>query len=179
MHIFISFHQKNITLPQIIFHHELAFTMRFFFLLINLCCILITACSSCNSGNQGQQRQRRQRAQIAIVSPKNNDRQLLGKTITLSTKARDGAGAIDSVRWHINGKWLKTTKGEDVAWNTAGHTTGTQRIEQRRRRCMEYCGTYHRYATHRSSSVLCRRRSRHSCDGRTSAGSSSPRAIHL
>jgi len=129
MHIFISFHQKNITLPQIIFHHELAFTMRFFFLLINLCCILITACSSCNSGNQGQQRQRRQRAQIAIVSPKNNDRQLLGKTITLSTKARDGAGAIDSVRWHINGKWLKTTKGEDVAWNTAGHTTGTQRIE--------------------------------------------------
>ena len=103
--------------------------MRFLFFIISLFCILLTACSSCNSGNQGQQRPRRQRAQIAIVSPKYNDRQPLGKTITLSTKARDGAGAIDSVRWLVNGKWLKTTKGEDVAWNTAGHTTGTQRIE--------------------------------------------------
>jgi len=116
-------------LPQISIHHELAFAMRTFLLFINLCCTLFTACSSCNSGKQEQQRPRRQRAQIAIVSPRNNDRQPLGKTITLSIKARDGAGAIDSVRWLVNGKWLKTTKGEDVVWNTAGHTTGTQRIE--------------------------------------------------
>ena len=107
--------------------------MRFLFFIINLCCILLTACLSCNRGNtsraDGQQRPRRQRAQIAIVSPRNNDRQLLGATITLSTKARDGAETIDSVRWLVNGNWLKTTKGEDVPWNTAEHTTGAHRIE--------------------------------------------------
>ena len=111
--------------------------MRFFFLIICLYSILLTACSSCSRSGSGtnpnrkeeQQRPRRQRAQIAIVSPRNNDRQPLGATITLSTKARDGAGAIDSVRWLINGKWLKTSKGEDIEWNTAEQTTGTHRIE--------------------------------------------------
>ena len=111
--------------------------MRTLFMIITLCCTLITACSSCNrsGGNtkpdntSEQQRPRRQRAQISIVSPKNNERQPLGATITLSVKARDGAESIDSVRWLVDGKWLKTNKGEDHVWNTAGQTTGTHRIE--------------------------------------------------
>ena len=53
----------------------------------------------------------------------------MGATITLSAKARDGAGTIDSVRWFVDGKWLKTSKGEDLDWDTAGQTTGTHRIE--------------------------------------------------
>ena len=102
----------------------------------SLFCILLTACSSCNRSGSGtkpnrteQQRPQRQKAQFAIVSPKNNEKQPLGATITLSAKARDGAGSIDSLRWFIDGKWMKTTKGEDVTWNTGGQTTGTYRIE--------------------------------------------------
>jgi len=63
------------------------------------------------------------------VSPKNNEEYPLGAIITLSAKARDEAEPIDSLRWFVNGKWLKTTKGEDITWNTAGQTTGTHRIE--------------------------------------------------
>jgi len=63
------------------------------------------------------------------VSPKNNERQPLGAIITLSAIPRDGAEHIDSLRWFVNGRWLKTTKGEDATWNTAGQTTGTHRIE--------------------------------------------------
>ena len=111
--------------------------MRFLFLIIGLCCTLFTACSSCNrSGNSTktgqaveQQRPRRQRAQITIVSPKSNEQQPLGAAITLLAKARDGAEAIDSIRWFVDGKWFKTTKGEDITWNTGGQTTGTHRIE--------------------------------------------------
>jgi len=53
----------------------------------------------------------------------------LGAIISLSAKARDDAETIDSLRWFVNGRWLKTTKGEDVTWNTVEQTTGTQRIE--------------------------------------------------
>jgi len=63
------------------------------------------------------------------VSPQNNERQPLGAIITLSARTREGAGSIDSLRWFVNGIWLETTKGEDITWNTAGHTTGTHRIE--------------------------------------------------
>jgi len=102
-----------------------------------LCCTLFTACSSCNSSGGGaksgqtaeQQRPRQRRAQIAITSPKNNEKYPLGAIITLSAQARDGAEPVDSLRWFVNGKWLKTTKGEDIIWNTAGQTTGTHRIE--------------------------------------------------
>ena len=112
--------------------------MSFLFLKIFLYCVLLFACSSCNSCGSGtksndteeqQQRPRRQRAQIAIVSPRNNEQHPLGATISLSAKARDDAEAIDSLRWFVNGKWLKTTKGEDITWNTEGQTTGTHRIE--------------------------------------------------
>ena len=99
--------------------------------------MLITACSSCNSGGSGaksnskeeQQRSRRQRAQLFIVSPKNNEKQPLGAIVKLSVKAREGAETIDSLRWFVDGKWLKTNKGEDITWNTAEQTTGTHRIE--------------------------------------------------
>ena len=112
--------------------------MKSLFVITSLCCVLFTASSSCNSGGSGAksnqteepQRPRRQRAQIVVVSPKNNEKQPLGAIVTLSVKARDGAEAIDSLRWFVNGKWLKTTtKGEDVTWNTAEQTTGTHRIE--------------------------------------------------
>jgi glutamine cyclotransferase len=104
--------------------------MRLFFLMTSLFCVLFTACSG-SGAKQGEQqpRPRRQKAQIAIVSPKNNEKQPLGAIITLSAKAKDGAEAVDSLRWFIDGKWLKTTKGEDFAWNTAEQTTGTHRIE--------------------------------------------------
>jgi glutamine cyclotransferase/predicted small secreted protein len=112
--------------------------MRFLFLIISLCCTLVSACSSCNRGGRDtksgsaveQQRPRQQRkAQIAIVSPTNNEKQPLGAVVTLSAKMKDGAETLDSVRWLVDGKWLKTSKDEDVAWNTAGQTTGTHRIE--------------------------------------------------
>ena len=111
--------------------------MRFIFLMTCLCCALITACSSCNRGGsgafsnrtEGQQRSRQQKARITIVSPKNNEKQPLGAMITLSAKVQDGAESIDSLRWFIDGRWLKTTKGEDVIWSTAEQTTGTHRIE--------------------------------------------------
>lgn len=111
--------------------------MRFFIVMILLCCALFTACSSCNRSGSGtkqnqteeRQRPRRQRAQITVVSPKNNETQPLGAIVTLSAKLRDETAAIDSLRWFVDGKRLKTTKGEDVAWNTAGQTTGTHRIE--------------------------------------------------
>jgi glutamine cyclotransferase len=67
--------------------------------------------------------------QIAIVSPANNEKQPLGAMVTLSAKIKDETGTIDSLRWFVDGKWLKTTKGEDVAWDTNGQTTGTHRIE--------------------------------------------------
>ena len=109
--------------------------MRFLFLIISLCCTLVTACSSCNSSGRdtksksttGQQRQRK--AQIAIVSPVNNEKQPLGAIVTLSVKVKDGAETLDSVRWLVDGKWLKTSKGENILWNTTGQTTGTHRIE--------------------------------------------------
>ena len=111
--------------------------MKSLFVFIFLCCMLFTACSSCSSGGSGAksnqteepQRPRRQRAQINIVSPKNNEKQPLGAIVTLSVKARDGAEAIDSLRWFVDGKWLKTTKGEDITWNTAEQAVGTHRIE--------------------------------------------------
>ena len=110
--------------------------MRFLFYMVCLCCTLFTACSSCNrSGNSAKsvhsadQRPRQRKAQIAIVSPKNNEKQPLGANVTLSAKAKDGAEIIDSLRWFVDGKWLKTGKNEDVIWNTAGQTTGTHRIE--------------------------------------------------
>ena len=93
-------------------------------------CLLIVICWSCNrSGTKtGEQRQRR-RAQIAIVSPVNNERHPLGTEITLSTTPRDNAESIDSLRWFVNGRWLQTTKNDDISWNTEGETTGTYRIE--------------------------------------------------
>ena len=111
--------------------------MRFFILMTSLCCTLLTACSSCNRSGTGakqnqtddQQRPRRQRAQFAIVSPRNNETLTLGANVTLSAKARDGAEAIDSLRWVIDGKWTGTTKGENFTWNTADQTVGTHRIE--------------------------------------------------
>ena len=104
--------------------------MRFLFLIICLCCTLFTACSSCNrSGTDKQQRPRPRKTQIAIVSPKNNEKQPLGAIVTLSAKQKDKTETIDSLRWFVDGKWLKTTKEEDVAWNTASETTGTHRIE--------------------------------------------------
>jgi glutamine cyclotransferase len=121
-------HPKNCILPKI-------FAMRFLLMMTCLCGALFTACSSCNgSGTKpgqtaAQQRPRQQKAQIAIVSPKNNEQQPLGATITLSTQMKDGAETIDSLRWFVDGKWLKTTKGEDITWNTAGQTTGTHRVE--------------------------------------------------
>ena len=112
--------------------------MNFLFLKIFLCCTLFTACSSCNSGGNGtkpnqkeeqQQRPRRQRVQSVIVSPRNNEQYPLGATINLSAKARDNAQAIDSLRWFVDGKWMRTTKGEDITWSSDGQTTGTHRIE--------------------------------------------------
>ncbi len=110
--------------------------MRFFFLVICLCCMLFTACSSCNRGgkdtkssNTTEQRSRPRKAQIAIASPKSNEKQPLGATITLSAKTKDGAEPLDSLRWFIDGKWVKTTKGEDITWETKEETTGTHRIE--------------------------------------------------
>jgi len=116
---------------------KLKIAMSFLFLKICLYCALLVAFSSCNRGGSGnktgrteeQQRPRRQRLQINIVSPQNNERQPLGATVTLSAKLRDGADAIDSLRWLVNGRLLQTTKGEDVRWNTEGQTTGTHRIE--------------------------------------------------
>ena len=110
--------------------------MRSLFLLIVLCCSLFTTCSS-GTNNGGtktdnkteQQRPRSQKKQISIVSPKNNEKQPLGATITLSTKTNDGAETIDSLRWFINGKWHKTTKGEDITWDTERQVTGKHRIE--------------------------------------------------
>ena len=112
-------------------------TIKLLFLITSLCCTLFTACSSCNRGESGaktnrteeQQRPRRQRAQITIVSPSNNEKHPLGATISLSAKARDASEAIDSLRWFVDGRWLKTSKGEDVMWSTAEQTTGTHRIE--------------------------------------------------
>ena len=111
--------------------------MRFFFLMIFLCCSLFTTCSSCNRGGGStkpdnkteQQRPRQRKAQIAITSPRNNEKQPLGTTITLSAKTKTDSETLDSLRWFINGKWLKTTKGEDIIWNTEGLATGTNRIE--------------------------------------------------
>jgi glutamine cyclotransferase len=71
----------------------------------------------------------RQRKQIAITSPKNNEKQPLGATVALSAKIKDEAGPLDSLRWFIDGKWVKTTNGEDITWNTGEQTTGTHRIE--------------------------------------------------
>ena len=111
--------------------------MRFFLFIIGLCCTLFTACSSCNGSGMntkpkntvGQQRPRQRKAQIVIVSPANNEKQPLGAVVTLSAKLKDDAETLDSLRWFVNGKWLKTTKGEDVFWDTAEKTTGTHRIE--------------------------------------------------
>ena len=112
--------------------------MRFIFFTICFCSAMFTFCSSCNRGGNDaksnssseQQRTRQQRkAQMSIVSPKNNEKQPLGSAVTLSAKARDGAETIDSLRWFVDGKWLKTTKGEDIIWNTDGQTTGTHRVE--------------------------------------------------
>jgi glutamine cyclotransferase len=106
--------------------------------MICLCCSLVTACSSCNRGGKDtksnstteeRQRPRRQKAQIAIASPRNNEKQQLGATITLSAKTKDGAEALDSLRWFIDGKWVKTTKGENITWDTREETAGTHRIE--------------------------------------------------
>ena len=109
--------------------------MNFFFSIKYLCCVLLISSFSCNRSSSGvkndnsaEQRQRR-RAQISIVSPGANERQPLGVTVTLSARARDGAETIDSLRWFVNGNWLKTTKGEDATWETAEQTTGTHRIE--------------------------------------------------
>ena len=109
--------------------------MRLSFFTFCCICVIYAACSSCNRGsgtqsssNPTEQRQRR-RAQITIESPRNNERQPLGAVITLSVKARAGAETVDSLRWFVNGKWLATNKGEEIAWNTTGLTTGTHRIE--------------------------------------------------
>jgi len=94
-------------------------------------CFLFATVWSCNSpqpSSQGRE-SRRQKAQISIVSPKNNEKHPLGTIITLSVKVHDGAETIDSLRWFVAGKWMKTTKGEDVEWNTTEQTTGTHRIE--------------------------------------------------
>ncbi|MDR1347899.1 MAG: glutaminyl-peptide cyclotransferase [Prevotellaceae bacterium] len=99
--------------------------------------MLFTACSSCNRGGREtkssstaeQQRPRQRKSQIAIASPKNNEQQPLGAAITLSVTTKDGAETIDSLRWFIDGKWLKTNKGEDTAWDTGEQTVGTHRIE--------------------------------------------------
>jgi len=90
---------------------------------------LFTTIWSCNRAPQQGREGRRQKAQITIVSPKNNEKQPLGTTLTLSIKKRDGADTIDSLRWFINGKWFETTKDEDIFWNTVEQTTGTHRIE--------------------------------------------------
>ena len=105
--------------------------MKSLFVKIFLYSALFASLSSCGRSGKTteQQRTRRQRAQLSIVSPRNNDRLPLGEVITLSVRFRDEAEAIDSLRWLVNGKWLQTSKGEDITWNTAGHTTGTHRIE--------------------------------------------------
>ena len=109
--------------------------MRFFFLMICLCCSLFTTCLSCNRGggstkpDNKTERPRQRKAQIAITSPKNNEKQPLGTTITLSAKTKTDSETLDSLRWFTNGKWLKTSRSEDITWNTEGLATGTHRIE--------------------------------------------------
>ncbi len=111
--------------------------MKLVFLTLCLCVSLFTTCSSCNRSNREskskntteQQRPRQQRARIAISSPRNNEKQALGSAIILSVQVKDTSDPIDSLRWFIGGRWLKTTKGGDVTWNTSGQTTGTHRIE--------------------------------------------------
>ena len=111
---------------------------KIFLIFFVCCCCCLIGVGSCNRSGSGtktnksteqQQRVRGQKAKIAIVSPRNNEKQPLGTTIALSVKVQDGAEPIDSLRWFVNGKWLETTKGEDVIWNTTEQTTGTHRIE--------------------------------------------------
>ena len=106
--------------------------MKFHFLIVFLCCVLLFSCASCNRGKQNrseEERPRRQRVQLSIASPRNNERHPLGATVALSARMREGADAVDSLRWFVNGRWLTTTDGEDAAWDTHGQTTGTHRIE--------------------------------------------------
>ena len=109
--------------------------MRFPVLMIYLLSIVFAACLSCNqSGSSAKktvtvERQRQRPRKMSITSPKNNEKQPLYSDIRLSVKLQSGADAVDSLRWLINGKWLKTNKGEDVIWTTSEQTTGTYRIE--------------------------------------------------
>ncbi len=111
--------------------------MRFLFLIFFLYCSFFTTCS-CNRGggtdtkpdnSTEQQRPRQRKAQISISSPKYNEKQVLGTPVVLAVKTKETTEPIDSLRWFVDGKWWKTTKGEDATWNTSGQTTGTHRIE--------------------------------------------------
>ncbi len=111
--------------------------LKFIFILF-FCCSMVST-SSCNRSGTGtntsgkteqQQRQRTRKPQVNIISPKNNDRYALDTDVILSVKAKDGAAAIDSLRWFVDGRLLtKMTTVEPFTWNTTGHTTGTHRIE--------------------------------------------------
>jgi glutamine cyclotransferase len=91
----------------------------------------LSSCSCNNGGNvKGGERPPRRRAQIGIVSPAGNERAALGSTLTLAVKVSDNALPVDSLRWFVDGKHLATVASPDSsAWNTAGQTTGTHRIE--------------------------------------------------
>jgi glutamine cyclotransferase len=85
---------------------------------------------SCNrSGGGSRGETGRKKLQISISSPLANERLPIGSTIALSITKKQDAQLIDSLRWFVNGRWLETTKGEDVQWDTQEQTTGTHRIE--------------------------------------------------
>ncbi|MDR1864997.1 MAG: glutaminyl-peptide cyclotransferase [Bacteroidales bacterium] len=90
---------------------------------------------SCNNGNTkgntvAGRRQPSRKAQVSIASPGNNDRAVLGATLALSVKAAGEHVKMDSLRWFIDGKHAASvTTLDSLAWNTAGQTTGTHRIE--------------------------------------------------
>ncbi|MDR3095210.1 MAG: glutaminyl-peptide cyclotransferase [Bacteroidales bacterium] len=106
-----------------------------FITLFAVCAVAFASwsCNSCSSiGNNtasGNKKPPRHKVQVKIVSPKNNERAVLGATLHLSLKAAADL-QIDSIRWFANGKHITTSPTvEDIAWNTADETTGTHRIE--------------------------------------------------
>ncbi|MDR1667576.1 MAG: glutaminyl-peptide cyclotransferase [Bacteroidales bacterium] len=91
---------------------------------------------SCNNGRPSKgnavagDKPSRRKAQVSIVSPANNARAALGKSLTLSAKAASEDLHIDSLQWFVDGKLLTSTSLPEITeWHTAGLTTGTHRIE--------------------------------------------------